>query len=134
MAVTPSLLNVCGIDRPVAGLQGKFSLRAATALTLLGESTPTSPSTPTSGMAAADVNAMIDRITVVGDPQQPMPCTTVTVSTADGRRREASYNSACAATTSTRSGTHSSSSSTPSSIHAWRGGRGNADRLRQPDR
>jgi hypothetical protein len=44
-------------------------------------------------MAAADVNAMIDRITVVGDPQQPMPVTTVTVSTADGRRREASYDS-----------------------------------------
>ncbi len=93
VAVTPSLLNVCGIDRPVTGLQGKFSLRAATALTLLGESTADLTQYTDERMAAVDVNAMIDRITVVGDPQQPMPVTTVTVSTADGRRREASYDS-----------------------------------------
>jgi 2-methylcitrate dehydratase PrpD len=93
VVVTPSLLDVCGIDRPVTGLQGKFSLRAATALTLLGESTADLTQYSDARMAAPDLLGMIDRITVVGDDAQPMPVTTVSVSTTDGATREASSDS-----------------------------------------
>src|SRR4051794_26798994 len=93
VAVTPSLLNVCGIDRPVTGLQGKFSLRAATALTLLGESTADLTQYSDARMAAPGLVGMIDRITVVGDDAQPMPVTTVRVATTDGAVREASSDS-----------------------------------------
>ena len=88
ITVTPSLLDVCGIDRPVSGLEGKFSLRAATALALLGESTADLTQFSDARMAAADVVGMIDRITVVGDDAQPLPVTTVAVSTTDGTVRE----------------------------------------------
>lgn len=93
ITVTPSLLNVCGIDRPVTGLEGKFSLRAATALTLLGESTADLTQYSDERMAAPDLVGMIDRTTVVGDEAQPMPVTTVRVTTTDGDVREAAYDS-----------------------------------------
>ncbi len=37
--VAPPLLDVCNIEEPTTGLEGKFSLRATTALALLGEDT-----------------------------------------------------------------------------------------------
>jgi len=37
--VSPTLLGVCNIESPATGLEGKFSLRATTALALLGEDT-----------------------------------------------------------------------------------------------
>jgi 2-methylcitrate dehydratase PrpD len=93
VVVTPSLLNVCGIDRPTTGLEGKFSLRAATALALLGESTADLTQYSDERMAAADLVGMVDRVTVVGDAAQPLAVTTVAVTTIDGAVREASYDS-----------------------------------------
>jgi 2-methylcitrate dehydratase PrpD len=39
LRIAPSLLSVCNIQEPRTGLEGKFSLRATTAMALLGEDT-----------------------------------------------------------------------------------------------
>jgi hypothetical protein len=91
--VTPSLINVCGIDRPRTGLEGKFSLRAATALTLLGESTADLNQYTDTRLQAPDLVGMIDRVTVVGDANQPPSTTTVTVTSTSGQTHQVSYDS-----------------------------------------
>ena len=39
MRVHPSLFSICNIEEPKTGLEGKFSVRATTAMALLGEDT-----------------------------------------------------------------------------------------------
>lgn len=64
VVVNPETAQVCRIVRPTSGLEMKFSLRAAVALTLLGEDTA-DPATFTDGRARDEtVRALIDRVDV----------------------------------------------------------------------
>jgi 2-methylcitrate dehydratase PrpD len=63
--VAPALLGVCNIERPATGLEGKFSLRATTALALLGEDTSDPATYSDSKMAAPRLTALRDLVHVV---------------------------------------------------------------------
>ncbi|HVO27673.1 MAG TPA: MmgE/PrpD family protein [Candidatus Margulisiibacteriota bacterium] len=63
--VSPALLGVCNIESPTTGLEGKFSLRATTALALLGEDTGDPATYSDDKMAAPDLMALRDRVHVV---------------------------------------------------------------------
>lgn len=67
VTVNPSLLNVCGIENPTTGLEAKFSLRAASALTVLGYDTTDSKTYSDDVIANQTVNRMINRVTVNTD-------------------------------------------------------------------
>jgi 2-methylcitrate dehydratase PrpD len=67
ITVNPSLLDVCGIENPVSGLETKFSLRATSALTVLGHDT-TDPETYSDSLFEDEsINQMIDRVSVETD-------------------------------------------------------------------
>jgi len=62
--VNPALLGVCNIEAPVSGLEGKFSLRATTALGLLARDTGDPDLYSAATMADPDVVALRDRVQV----------------------------------------------------------------------
>ena len=63
--VAPPLLDVCNIEEPKTGLEGKFSLRATTALALLGEDTSALSLYSEAKMAEPRLVALRDRVRVV---------------------------------------------------------------------
>ncbi len=63
--VAPPLLDVCNIEQPTTGLEGKFSLRATTALSLLGEDTTDLATYSDAKMAEPRLVALRDRVRVV---------------------------------------------------------------------
>jgi 2-methylcitrate dehydratase PrpD len=63
--VAPPLLDVCNIERPTTGLEGKFSLRASTALALLGENTADLATYSDAKMAEPRLVALRERVRVV---------------------------------------------------------------------
>jgi 2-methylcitrate dehydratase PrpD len=63
--VAPPLLDVCHIEKPTTGLEGKFSLRATTALSLLGEDTTDLATYSDAKMADPRLVALRDRVCVV---------------------------------------------------------------------
>jgi 2-methylcitrate dehydratase PrpD len=63
--VAPPLLDVCNIEEPTTGLEGKFSLRAATALALLGEDTSALATYSDAKMAEPRLVALRDRVRVI---------------------------------------------------------------------
>lgn len=65
--VAPGCLDVCAIPSPLTGLEGKFSLRATTAMALLGDETADPGAFEDGRMGQPDLVAMRDRVTVVGD-------------------------------------------------------------------
>lgn len=85
--IEPGALDVCNIAAPRTGLEGKFSLRATAAMTLLGDNMADLSSYSDSRVAAPDVVALRDRVTVVGDAEEPIMHATVTVTMAGGERR-----------------------------------------------
>jgi 2-methylcitrate dehydratase PrpD len=87
--VAPGSLDVCAIPEPQSGLEGKFSLRATTALALLGDDTASLATYSDRRMADSDLTEMRDRVTVVGDPSLGATRSVVVVTTEDGRRLEA---------------------------------------------
>jgi len=69
LRVNPGLLDVCGIENPVTGLEGKFSLRGTAALALTGIDT-SSPATFVDSVIASDqVQELIEKVTVETDPE-----------------------------------------------------------------
>lgn len=85
VTVHPSLLGVCAIERPRTGLEGKFSVRATTAMSLLGDDTA-DPALYTDGrVAEEDVVSLRDRVTVHTEPGHPTTWSAVRVRTSDGR-------------------------------------------------
>jgi 2-methylcitrate dehydratase PrpD len=87
--VAPGSLDVCAIPEPQSGLEGKFSLRATTALALLGDDTASLATYSDRRMADSDLTAMRDRVTVVADASLGATRSVVVVTTEDGRRLEA---------------------------------------------
>jgi 2-methylcitrate dehydratase PrpD len=63
--VAPPLLDVCNIEQPATGLEGKFSLRATTALALLGEDTTDLAVYSDAKMAEPRLVALRERVSVV---------------------------------------------------------------------
>lgn len=63
--VAPPLLDVCNIEEPTTGLEGKFSLRATTALALLGEDTSDLITYSDAKMAEPRLVALRDRVRVI---------------------------------------------------------------------
>ena len=63
--VAPPLLDVCNIEEPTTGLEGKFSLRATTALALLGEDTSDLATYSDAKMAEPRLVALRDRVRVI---------------------------------------------------------------------
>jgi 2-methylcitrate dehydratase PrpD len=63
--VAPPLLDVCNIEEPTTGLEGKFSLRATTALALLAEDTSDLATYSDAKMAEPRLVALRDRVRVI---------------------------------------------------------------------
>jgi 2-methylcitrate dehydratase PrpD len=67
ITVNPGLLDVCGIENPQTGLEGKFSLRGTASLALNGMDT-SSPATFVDEVISSEaVQAMIQKVTVETD-------------------------------------------------------------------
>lgn len=84
--VSEDLLKVCNIAEPATGLEAKFSLRATTAMALLGDDTTDLAAYSDERMAAADLVAMRDKVRVVADGERPTTQAEVVVTTTDGDR------------------------------------------------
>ena len=69
--VAPGLLAVCAIPEPRTGLEGKFSLRATTAMALLGDDTADPAAFTDSRMADPRLCALRDRVHVETVPGVP---------------------------------------------------------------
>lgn len=83
--VPPGHLDVCGIPEPTTGLEGKFSLRATVAMTLLGDDTADPGAFTDERTTSDELVAIRDRITV--DPSADMIGTRarIEIRTNDGR-------------------------------------------------
>ncbi|HLI79125.1 MAG TPA: MmgE/PrpD family protein, partial [Candidatus Binataceae bacterium] len=63
--VHPSLFSICNIQEPHTGLEGKFSLRATTAMALLGEDTSDLATFSDAKVTARAIVSLRDRVNVV---------------------------------------------------------------------
>ena len=90
--VARSLLQVCNIQSPTSGLEGKFSLRATTAMALRGEDTSDLGTFSDARVVDPDLVALRDRVRVVTIDKTPQTRARVIV-TARGRQFEAESDS-----------------------------------------
>jgi 2-methylcitrate dehydratase PrpD len=93
VTVSPSLLDVCNIEAPKTGLEGKFSLRATVALALLGEDTADVGTFSDAQMADPALVAMRERVEVRTAPGHPLGWAEVTIASTDGRTLRAESDS-----------------------------------------
>lgn len=82
--VAPDLLSVCAIPQPATGLEAKFSLRATTAMALLGDDTAALDAYSDGRMRSPALIALRDRIEVIADPHLPLTSARVVGVTAGG--------------------------------------------------
>ncbi len=85
VTVAPTLLGVCNIQEPATGLEGKFSLRATTALALLGSDTAGLATYSDTTMRDPALVRLRDRIRIVTDPALGTTRARVSVAAAGGR-------------------------------------------------
>jgi 2-methylcitrate dehydratase PrpD len=97
LRVAPLLLGVCNLAEPRTGLEGKFSLRATTALALLGEDTGALGTYCEARMAAEDLVRLRDRTRVLTDVSLA-PTRAIVAVTVGGRRFEGNADSGMPAT------------------------------------
>jgi len=90
--VARSLLKVCNIQSPTTGLEGKFSLRATTAMALRGEDTSDLGTFNDARVMDPDLVALRDRVRVVSVDKTPQTRVRVIV-TSRGRQFEAESDS-----------------------------------------
>src|SRR5579884_794415 len=83
--VEPGVLDVANIHEPRTGLEGKFSLRAVTAMALLGDDTADPAAYDDARMADPDLVALRDRVRVLGDERLRRATAVVHASASDGR-------------------------------------------------
>jgi 2-methylcitrate dehydratase PrpD len=86
--VNPMSLRICRFDYPATGLEAKFSIRAATALTLLRDNTGDPATFSDERVHAADFLDMMARIEVRTDPDAASQNAYVTLEARDGRHSE----------------------------------------------
>ncbi len=82
--VDPGVLDVANIEEPRTGLEGKFSLRAVTAMALLGDDTTDPAAYRDERMSALELVAMRDRVRVTTG-ETGTATGTVRLHTTDGR-------------------------------------------------
>lgn len=82
--VSPDLLAVCAIPEPGTGLEAKFSVRATTAMALLGDDTAALAAYSDQRMADTDLIRIRDLVTVVPDARLARTASRVVVTTPDG--------------------------------------------------
>jgi 2-methylcitrate dehydratase PrpD len=85
VTVHPSLLGVCAIAEPTTGLEGKFSLRATTALALLEADTADPGLYTDATVARPDVVALRDKAVIRTDGAHPTTWAAVRLRLVDGR-------------------------------------------------
>ena len=90
--VHPSLFSICNIQEPKTGLEGKFSLRATTAMALLGEDTSDLGTFCDARVTAVDVVSLRDRVKIVAAGKTRQTCATVIVKSS-GRDHQAESDS-----------------------------------------
>ncbi len=88
--IEPGALDVCNIAEPRTGLEGKFSLRATAAMTLLGDDMADLATYSDRRVTDSAVVALRDRVQVVGDPAEPPMHATVALRLRDGGERRRS--------------------------------------------
>lgn len=86
--VAADSLPVCNIAEPATGLEGKFSLRATTAMALLGDDTTAMAAYADSRMVDAALVDLRDRVVVVPDEHRVGTRSKVVVVDRSGRRLE----------------------------------------------
>ncbi len=69
VSIAPTALNVCNIQEPRTGLEGKFSLRATTAMALSGIDTSTPDSFTDAIVTEPGLVKLRDRVRIVADPK-----------------------------------------------------------------
>ena len=82
--VQSEYMNICGIETPSTGLEGKFSLRFCAALALAGEDTARIETYSDENVKNPALVALMDRITVTPRPAMKMKTAEVTVHAKDG--------------------------------------------------
>lgn len=87
--VSPGVLDVCNIEDPRTGLEAKFSLRACSAMALLGTDTADLSSFSDAAAQSPQLHDLIDRVVVITDRGESPTAGTVRVLTRDGRERDA---------------------------------------------
>ena len=87
-----SLFNVCNIQSPTTGLEGKFSLRTTAAMAVLGIDTSDTSMFSDAIVNRPDVVALRDRVTVV-ESHVGQTVAAVSVRQRDGREHRRSYDS-----------------------------------------
>lgn len=90
--VSPRLLSVCNIEAPTSGLEGKFSLRATTAMALTGDDTGNLDTFSDANLRKPALIMLRDRVRIV--PVEETPATRATVIVwSNGHRFEAESDS-----------------------------------------
>ena len=85
IVVPPGHLDVCGIPEPRTGLEGKFSLRATVAMTLLGDDTADPDCFTDARITSSEVVSLRDRTSVEPSGEMFGTQTRIDVRTTDGR-------------------------------------------------
>ncbi len=96
--VHPSLLDVCAIPTPATGLEAKFSLRATTAMALLGLDTADPATFDDTTATQPDVQKLLSQVEVITDATLLPTAAQVEVTAHDGRRAAADADTGVAAT------------------------------------
>ncbi len=84
VAVQSEYLNICGIDRPETGLEGKFSLRFCAALALEGADTAAPATYSDAKVHDAKIVDLAERVRVTARPEMEMKTADVAVHTKGG--------------------------------------------------
>jgi 2-methylcitrate dehydratase PrpD len=85
IVVPPGHLDVCGIPEPRTGLEGKFSLRATVAMTLLGDDTADPDTFTDARVTSREVVSLRDRTSVAPSTDVFGTQSRIDVRTTDGR-------------------------------------------------
>ncbi|MDY7105539.1 MAG: MmgE/PrpD family protein [Actinomycetota bacterium] len=97
LVVKPSILDVCGIPEPTTGLEAKFSLRATTAMALLGDDTSDPEAFSDARARSEEVQELLARVEVTTDDALRQTESIVRVH-ASGASHEARHDSGIPAT------------------------------------
>jgi len=98
VAVQNEYLNICGIETPTTGLEGKFSLNFCAALALAGEDTARTETYSDANVHAPALVDLAARTTLRPTPEMPMKVAEVAVFARDGAAYRQTYDAGVPAT------------------------------------
>lgn len=84
VSVQSEYMNICGIDRPETGLEGKFSLRFCAALALAGEDTARTDTYSDDKVKSPPLVALAEKTQITPKPEMPTKVADVVVHMRDG--------------------------------------------------